>query len=472
MAKPHIVYLMADQLRFDVLGAYGDEQCSTPKLDLLAERCTIFDQHYTPCPLCVPGRTSAMTGLYPHQHGAIINGWFKHERKFGMVKPETALLPDRLADAGYRVAHVGVQHIRMVPEFEMQCSDVEFVGPNSVGRHHRELHERNLILGDMTAFRDPVIDYNNGIPLVSAGTAPRVAVFPLREDLFYDCVIAQKIVDLIQEHDPSKPLALFGMFWLPHPPLWAPRVFAEMMDPAQVVLPPTVGHWYSGMPVLQLANQPGQLGAHVTMEQWRLAWAVYMGMVALLDKCVGRVLAALDKTGMLDNTCVVFTSDHGDMLGSHRLFQKMCLYDEAARVPMMMKLPGQTSSRRVNELTNHLDLTVTLTDLAEAQPIEKSPGKSLREIADGRPSSEPRKYIFASYDGNAGRSFAHRMVRSATHKLIYNIGDIPELYDIIDDPHETRNLANREQSRSVQTELRQALNKWMDEVGDDQPHMN
>lgn len=463
---------MADQLRFDVLGAYGDQQCSTPKLDLLAERSVVFDQHYTLCPLCVPARSCAMTGLYPHQHGAIINGWFKDERKYGYVKPNTDLMPDHLAEAGYRVVHVGVQQVRMVPEFELQCPDTQFVGPMSVGRHHHDLQGRGLILGDMTSFRDPVIDYDNGRPLVSAGTAPRVAVFPLREDLFYDSVLAQNMVDVITNHDAGQPLALFGMFWLPHPPLWAPRAFAEMIDPAQVQLPPTVGHWFNGMPAMQLANLPGQLGAHVTMDQWRLAWAVYMGMVALLDKCVGRVLAALDHAKLLDEAVVVFTTDHGDMLGSHRLFQKMCLYEDAVRVPMVMKLPGQTANRRVPMLSDHLDLTATLLDYAEAPPLEKSPGRSLRAVAEGQLAPQPRQYLFASYDGNAGRGFAHRMVRSATHKLIHNIGDIPELYDLIEDPYETRNLANRDMSKAVQTELRDELNKWMDDTGDDVPRMS
>lgn len=471
MAKPHIIMLMADQLRFDVLGAYGDEQCPTPKLDLLAQRSTVFDNHVTPCTLCVPGRSSTMTGLYPHEHGAIINGWFKNERPFGQIRDGVELLPNKLVDADYRVAHVGVQQLRMSPDFVEQCGGVEFVGPTSVGRHHKELQSRGLILGDMTAFRDPVIDYDSGVPIVSAGTAPRVAVFPLREDLFYDAHLSIKMAELIEKHDPSTPLALFGMFWLPHPPLWAPRAFAELVDPGAVNLPPTIGHWYGGMPVTQLANLPGQLGAHVTMEQWRLAWAVYLGMASLLDKCVGRVLAALDRKGMLNDSLVVFTSDHGEMLGSHRLFQKMCLYEEAVRVPMIMKMPGQTSARRASALSDHLDISATMLDLADGDAIAASTGRSLRHVAEGNTEPQPKRTVFASYDGNAGRSFAHRMARSATHKLIHNIGDHAELYDVIEDPYETRNLINQPDLADTRKELTHALNNWMDHCNDDQPRL-
>ena len=472
MPKPHIIYIMADQLRYDMLSAYGGQQCPTPKLDILSNRCSIFDAHYTPCPLCVPARTSAWTGLYPHQHGALINGWFKNDRKYGETRPDVQVLPDILSDLDYHVVHAGVQMVRMVPEMEERCSDVQFIGPSSVGRHHKDLAERNLMLGDMTAFRDPVIDYDNGEPLISAGTAPRVAVFPLREDLFYDSVMTDKMIEVVQKHDSDKPLALFAMYWLPHPPLWAPRQYAEMIDPNQVHLPPTVGHWYGGMPVMQLANLPGQLGAHISMEQWRMAWSVYMGMVALLDKCIGRLLAALDRAGIIDDALLVFTSDHGDMLGSHRMYQKGCLYDEAARVPMLMKMPGQTSSHRVTELTNHLDLTATVLELAGTDPIRGSSGKSLKNVGNANPSSHPRRHLFASYDGNAGRAFAHRMARNATHKLIHNIGDRPEVYDMIEDPLETKNLWGRKRAAKHQKELREALNAWMAEVGDDQPMLD
>jgi arylsulfatase A-like enzyme len=470
MSRPHLIFLMADQLRFDVLGPYGDTQCPTPKLDLLAERACVFERHFTNCPLCVPMRSSLMTGLHTHQHGAIINGWLPGERQYGLIRPDLPLLPQRLADAGYDVHHIGVQHVRSQPSLERRCPGVTFTGPASAGEHHRELTGRGLLLGDLSTFRDPVLEHDNGKPTIFAGTSPRAAVFPLREDLFYDCTLTQKMVQAIEEHEKSdKPLALLGMFWLPHPPLWGPRAWATLVPPDAVKLPPTVGHWYAGMPVMQLANVPGQLGAHVSMEQWRASWAVYLGMVALLDRCVGRVLAALDKAGLFDDALIVFTSDHGEMLGSHRLYQKMCLYDEAVRAPLLMKLPGQSRSRRVTELSDHLDLPATLLAAAEAPALENSTGRSLLPLAEGRHGEQPRAHVFAAYDGNAGRGYAHRMVRSTLYKFIHNIGDQPELYDLLEDPFETRNLAGTAELAAQEQSLRDALNAWMDSVGDPAP---
>ncbi len=475
--KPHIIYLMADQLRNDVLGASGLSRLFTgkapdltPMLDRLAARSTWFDRHFTPCPLCVPARSSIMTGLHTHQHGAIINGWLPHERDHGMLRPDLPLLPQTLADAGYRTVHVGVQHVRAQPGFVERQPGVKFVGPLGNSEHRAELQKRGLRLDDPAPYRDPVVEYDRGKPVVFMGTNPSVGIFPLVEDLFYDCQLTDKMVRAIAEHR-GGPLALFGMFWLPHPPLVAPRQWAELVDMAQLKLPATVGRWFGGTPALQLANFPGQVGAHVTMAQWQQAWAVYLGMVALLDKCIGRVLAALDHAGMLDDSLVIFTSDHGEMLGSHRLFQKMCCYEEAVRVPAIVKPPGKTSARRVSELTHHLDLTATMLDAAGATPLPGCGGSSLMGLTNGQQQRNDRPHVFAAYDGNAGRAFRHRMARSRSHKLIHNIGDAPELYDLVEDPRETINLAHKPEHRAVLRELRAALNQWMDHTGDDQPRL-
>ncbi len=467
--KPHLIFLMADQLRSDVLGAYGSNAVPTPAIDALAKHASLFRRHFTPCPLCVPARSALMTGLEPHRNGAVINGWFEQERRYGAVREGVPLLPEALVQAGYRVAHIGVQHVRTSPPFDQRLPEVEVIGPTSMGAHLQDLEQRGLMLGDLKAVSDPVIDYCEGRPVVGRATSPRTSVFPLREDLFFDSILADRMVETIQGHGgdaDDRPLAMFGMFWLPHPPLWAPRRFAEMIDPDEVHLRSDVGRWFNGTPAAALANIPGQLGAHVSTEQWKLAWAMYLGMTALLDECVGRVLKALEAKGMLDDALVVFTSDHGEMLGSRMMFQKMCMYEPAVRVPMIMKLPAQRSSRTVWDLTTHLDLTATLTDLAGAAPLPQTTGRSLVSPAEGLTADPQTPYVFASYDGNAGRSFHQRMVRSRTHKLIHHQDDRAELYDLIEDPRETQNLAASPDHEPVFNQLAKALNTWLDRMED------
>ena len=220
---------------------------------------------------------------------------------------------------------------------------------------------------------------------------------------------------------------------------------------------------------MQLANTTGQLGSHVPIEHWAHVWAMYMGMTSMLDDCVGRIVTALKEAGLFEDTLLVFTSDHGEMLGSHRLFQKMCLYEESVRVPLLVKTPGQKSPRRVTEMTDHLDLTAALLQQAGSDPITDSTGKSLLPLAHGQPNNRPRKSVFSAYDGSSGCGFAHRMVRTSTHKFIHNIGDKSELYDMIEDPHETRNYANHPKVAPLQNKLANLLNGWMDQLDDPLP---
>jgi len=484
--KPDLIFITAAALRWDALGCFGRAQGPTPKLDLLAERSTVFERHFTSCPLGVPARSSWLTGLPPHRHGATISGWLDAERIHGRIKPELPLITDRLADADYRVIHSGVQQARLAPELH-ERGNVEVLGPVSVGQHHHDLTRRGLLIGDTSYFKDPCFEYHAGQPFLAPSTNARTGVFPLREDLWLDRVIAERTTERIgrlgDEDEVLKPLALFCNFWLPHAPLWAPQDFAQLIHPDEIKLPKTVGRWYSGMPVTQLLNVCGQLGAHLEETAWREAWAVYAGMVALLDQCVGRVLGALDRAGRLDDALVVFTADHGEMLGSHRLFSKLCLYEDAVHVPLLVKLPGQKRGRRVKGLTHHLDVVKTLLDAAEAKPLHDHDdaatlggdddavfGESLLALAGGTGSAVPgRNHVYASYDGNAGRSFPQRMVRSTSHKLVYHHEGHTELYDLVDDPRETRNLAGKPEAAEAEQALREKLAQWMDHCNDALP---
>jgi len=479
-ARPHLIFVLADQLRSDVLGCFGGAgvpgRSVTPKLDLFAQRAMAFERHFTPCPLCVPARSSLMTGLEPLAHGAVVNGWLPHEQPYGTVRDGLRLLPDHLAEAGYRVVHCGVQHVRTAGGFEADQPSVEFIGPRGVGDHLKALDEQGLMTGDLDALRDPVIDFDRGRAVVKAASSARTAVFPLDERHWYDARLTDLAVEAIRGHagqPGDRPLAVFLMLWLPHPPFWAPEPWVSMIDPEDVKLPNDIGSWFRGMAPLALRNQPGQLGQNIGMDGWRRLWAVYLGMVGLLDKCVGRVLAALDYAEMLSDAVVAVSSDHGEMLGSHRLLQKMCMYEPAVRVPLLVKTPGPLTmdGRKMHQLSDHLDLVATLTDYADAGPVnDNAPGRSLRPLLDRRGDERPpREHVFATYDGNAGRGFHQRMVRSPTHKLIHNVGDHAELYDLVEDPRETKNLIRDEAHRDARRALTARLRRWMDEHGDPQP---
>jgi len=484
--RPDIIFISAAALRWDALGCFGRAQGPTHKLDILAERSTVFERHFTSCPLGTPARSSWYTGLPPHRHGATISGWLEAERSHGQVKPELPLVTDRLAEAGYHVMHSGVQQARLTPELHAR-GNVDVIGPANVGQHHHQLTERGLLIGDTSYFKDPCFEFHNDTPFLAPATNARTGIFPLREELWYDRVVADATgehIGRMTDQAGRMPLALFCNFWLPHAPLWVPQDQAQMIHPDEVRLPRTVGRWYSGMPITHLLNVCGQLGSHLDEAAWREAWAVYAGMVAMLDQCVGRVLGALDRAGRLNDALVIFTSDHGEMLGSHRLFSKLCMYEDVVHVPLLIKLPGQQTTRRVKGLTHHLDLVKTMLEAADAKPLhdhdgpaalggddDASYGESLLTLSGGTGQAVPgRGHVFACYDGNAARGFAQRMARSTSHKLVDHYGAVgvehSELYDLVEDPRETRNLAGKTETRDIEKALRRRLHGWMDHCGD------
>ena len=443
--QPHLVYLMADHLRTDVIGPYPSEyaKCPTPNIDAVARNATVFDHHITACPLCCPTRSSIMTGTWTHRHGAITNGGPTNRVRDGFE-----YLPHRLADAGYRVVHAGVQHVRT--ERFTAHPGVEFLPEPPKGIAHSGL--------DVRDFKSPtLIRRPDGSYRVIFNSNAQTARWPDGAGTFYDVALADQLVETIMRHDPNRPLALFGMFWAPHPPFVVPDPWWSQFPPdTPLALPPTVGVWCEGQSPLHLLHLPGHLGAAVPKQHWPRVWAAYFGLVAMLDACIGRVIDALKARGMYDDALVVITSDHGETLGAHALLQKMSMYEESVRVPFVAKFPGQERARRSGSLTNHVDVAPTLLALAGAEPLPAAVGVPL--TPDG--PAEERPYTFSEYHGNNAPDYHQWMVRSLRYKLIDTGPYGMELYDLQADPFEQRNLWPEPGHREACAELVQALSEF------------
>lgn len=455
MKRPHLILLMADQLRRDVLGCYGGGYGASPNLDRLAGEAVVFGSHTINSPLCVPSRISMVTGTYPHVNGAIVNGWDEPERPYGTCR-DLPTLYESLAQAGYRVEHLGVNHLRFDPPLGRRHQRITFSA--DPGQHAGWLKQRGMT-ADLSACKSPCVEYIDGKPVTRFYTNPNTLRWPHPPQDFLDCWLADRLVERIQQAGPDEPLALMANFWLPHCPLSCPEPYFSMFDPEALDLPATVGKWCDGQSPMHLVNLPGHVAAATTMQGWRQAWAVYLGMVRLLDECVGRVLAALRRRGLWDDALVVFTVDHGEMLGSHRMFQKMCMYQEAIRVPLLIKPPGGGSGAR-EQLTQHLDLAATICDLCGVPVMPASAGRSFRPVL-ARPDAPGLEEVFLEFNGNSGRSFQQRAVLTPTHKYIHNHGYQPELYDLRADPAETRNLCQAEHPPAEAARLRDRLRRWM-----------
>jgi arylsulfatase A-like enzyme len=471
--RPHVIVLMTDQHRFDTLGAYGDRQCHTPNLDALAAESVVFDRHYTSCPLCVPARTSLATGRWASRTGVIVNYWIPEEARYGTLGPRYKTLYECFAEEGYRVAQIGVQHVNCDPKLPQRVPSGLFVDRNEYNQY---MAERGLTQSSDKPYRAPCPDFVNGQMVVAEYTTPRTGVWPHAPEHFFDQWIARRTVDCIERADPDQPLLLFANCWSPHCPLWAPQPYASMYDPAKIDLPGNVGRWYPGQPAMQLVNLPGFLGASVGMEDWRKAWAIYLGLVTLVDKSVGQIIDALKRRGFWDNALVIFSPDHGEMLGSHRMWQKMCMYEESIRTPMFLKPPHMDPSRahsRITGLTSHVDLMNTMFDYTGIGLDDSADSLSLRPLIEGS-AGKIRDEVFSEFNGNAGRGSFSRAIVTDRYKFVYCRMQTYtqaeyELYDRDADPLETVNLAADPAHRLIRDDLARRLAKWMAGTGDALP---
>ena len=201
-----------------------------------------------------------------------------------------------------------------------------------------------------------------------------------------------------------------------------------------ITLPANIGRWSPGQSPLQLYNLTGFVGTRYNREDWQEVWRVYAGLVRLLDHCVGEIVARLKAQGIYDDTLILFTSDHGEMLGAHAMFQKMCMYEESIRTPLILKSPAGIGIRP--EPVSHLDVLPTLCDLLDMPAPPDLPGQSLRK------AQAPRD-IFVQYDGNGALGNFSRSVIRGADKLIVDIFKDEiffELHNLDDDPLEDRNL--------------------------------
>jgi choline-sulfatase len=458
---------MTDQHRLDCVGAYSDLPVRTPNLDRLADRSVVFDRHYTTCPLCVPARSSLHTGRYPHSCGAMINGFGSDgDSNPGQLNADEVTFAQMLAGAGYRVGHIGVDHVRARPPIrEAEWIDTYI----SKKEHGQYAEERGLEFPDMTPHRHECpTRFGDDDIRMTYYSAPNPGTHPFDAEDYYDFFLARNAADFIQEAG-EDPYFLMAFFWMPHPPFVIPEPYISMYSPDDIELPANIPGTQLGKPDLHGDHLPGQVGAGRTEQEWREAWAAYFGCVTLVDDCIGMVLDAIEAREDGDETLIVFHPDHGEMLGAHEYFQKMVCYEEATHLPMMISAPGLDAGRR-DCLTSHVDIAPTILDFAGADIPARIQGETLMPVLEN-PMASIRESAFTEYSGNAVLDpylFQRSMVRGR-FKYIWNLAGDPELYDLQDDPHEMQNLAEDPEYAEVVSDMAADLRQWREDTGDHFP---
>ncbi len=365
MQGRNVVFIMSDEHSRRVLGSYGNSVVRSPNLDALAGGGTLFENAYCNCPICVPSRASFATGRYVHAIGYWDNAF--------PYRGTPASWGHRLHDTGHRCDSIGKLHYRGSED------------PNGFDNEILPLHVLKGE-GDVQGMlrRPPPARDSTGQLAGDAGAGDSTY-------LQYDRNIRDEAVQWLKNaaaKRPDKPWCLFISFVCPHFPLVAPPEFFNLYDLKKLPLPRLRDPAdFPDHPVLRKLREVQNYEDHFRSEDHvRIALAAYYGMVSFLDDNIGRVLKVLRETGLEDDTLVVYTSDHGDNLGTRTFWGKSNMYEEAVGVPLILKGPGIPSGHRVSTPVSLVDMYPTIIDAVgeTAAPEErKLPGTSLLWLLDG-----------------------------------------------------------------------------------------
>jgi arylsulfatase A-like enzyme len=448
----NILFLMTDHQRADSIHSVQSGEEVTPVLNRLAAGGTRFTRAYNVCPLCVPARTALATGRYPSSEGVVYNDWE------GKTAQDQETMHECLAEAGYDVAHVGIHHIRVKPDLQERLAFSKWITADDYRQYLRDVGIGELCPDGKERWLTATTENKEGEFCTQRYSNSVADVWPHAAEHFQDSYFAAEATEFIRR-DHTAPWAAFVCLWAPHPPLRVPEPYASIFDPAGIDLPDNVGQPAKGEPSNRRAGVPAQLAAGIGEEEWRLAWAAHLGLVRLADDRVGELLDALRETNQENDTTIVFTSDHGEHLGQHAMYQKMEMYEQAVNVPLILSGPG-IQQNRVDTPVSHLDLFPSLLELAGISLPDGLDGSSLFDTVTAGIEPEERP-LFCQYSGNYTYGDCRRAVITRNYKYIYDPQAEPELYDLRSDPLEMRNLAGRRGMLEMEDRLRSLCLEWI-----------
>ncbi|WP_168118791.1 sulfatase-like hydrolase/transferase [Paenibacillus sp. HB172176] len=452
--KPNIVLMFTDQQRWDTLRVYGNALIHTPNLDRLALEGAIFDNATTPCPLCAPARACTMTGLAAGRTGVFDN-------ESAPAVDEGDSLAMRLREQGYYTQAIGKMHF--TPQGQTYGMDgltlsEEMRGVRTAGTAEEvefDDYDRFLMKRGVWGWeKPPEIGYNELKPLVNG--------------LPKECHITQwcgdRTVEWLENERPKdQPFFLWTSFVKPHAPFDCPQHLIDLYDPAKMPKPWRTGEeGQEDNPLLQEYRDAmeEELYSEAAIAKNK---AYYYANITFIDEQVGRIMRALKEQGLEKNTLVVFTSDHGELLGDHRLWYKKLGYEGSVHIPLLAKWPGRIEpGTRCGEVASLLDLFPTFVNAADGSMPERAmPGVDLMDLLSGKKTREAvcsEFYVAPNY-------LLH--VRSREWKyLFYQNGGFESLFHLGEDPHELNDLAGDPHYAEVKEALKSAAEQWIREHSD------
>lgn len=436
MRPANLLFIISDQHNRDISGCYGDPLVQTPHLDRLAARGTRFTNAYTTCPICVPARASLASGRYVHQTGHWDN-----------AHPYHGELPSwhhRLREQGHPMDLIGKLHFRSAQD------------DNGFRREIEPLHVVDGIGDVLSCIREnpPYRDNTQGVREAGPGHSTY---------LQYDIRNADNAVAWLKQA-PARglPWCLFVSFVCPHPPYIAPQTLYSLYPLEDVPMPP---QWrrvdWPHHPDLDYFRQFFGIRDGFDEEDIRKVIAAYYGAITHVDLQIGRVLQALEANGLAENTRIIYTSDHGESRGARGLFGKFTMYEEAAAVPLIMAGPDLPAGAACQTPVSFVDLFPTVLECVgvAAKPEDGDlPGESLWRIAQ---EADAERTVLSEYHAVGSRNGVF-MLRDRRYKYIHYVNQRPQLFDLLEDPEEVEDLAERPGYEALlniyESQLRELLN--------------
>jgi len=441
--KPNLLFIQTDQQAYFTMKAYGNNVIQTPALDKLANKSYVFKKAYCTQAVCSPSRSALLSGLYPHSTGVVGNNEPLNEG----IKT----LPEIINDPDYNTAHMGKWHLG--DEIFAQRGFETWVSmEDGYSDYYSNDNDRNARSSYHHWLLEKGYEPNNKDNTFSRGFAARLPLEHCKPKF-----LEEKAIEYLEKVK-GEPFILYVSFLEPHPPFYGP--LDNFYSPEEVVLPGNFNHKFTEEHPLNWREKvAGEVAEkYDTTEQgWRELTAKYWGLVTQLDMSVGTILDKLESLGLSDNTIVVFTSDHGEMMGSHGLAHKGNHLEESARIPFLLRVPWLNKSQKmIEERVSQIDMVPTLLELMNNELPGSLHGKSLVPALKGEQSAARDIFI--------EKTSCITVISVEGWKLMLFKNDKSQLYNLNNDPLEMNNLYNDHEYQDVVKKLTDKIHKWVKET--------
>ncbi|WP_052737918.1 sulfatase-like hydrolase/transferase [Bacillus sp. SA1-12] len=440
---PNILMIIVDQQRYDCIGYSKNYPVHTPNLDKLASDGIWFSNAFSHLPVCGPSRQSLMNGRRPEEIGCLWN--FNNGLKICALEPSEYSWPRELKAVNYQSGYIGKWGVHPKVDPTHYGYD-QYIDEKQYNHFQKENYP------DVT-FKQSYFGEDNPIPVEKSQTH----------------WTAQKTMGMIREFTRnSEPWHIRVNFSEPHLPCRPSKPFSDLYDPKEIPIWRNFNDDFLNKPYIQKQQLYNWEIEHFTWDDWAPIVARYYGIISQVDEAIGRILATLDELELAEDTIVIYTSDHGDMCGGHRMLDKhYVLYDEVVKVPFIIRWPRMIKSKQIcnHFVYNFLDLPPTILEWLKIDVPDFFVGQSLVPLINNT-SPNWRTEVVSTYNGQQFGLYTQRMIRNHDWKYIWNTTDVDELYFLKEDPYELVNQIYESAFSNIVSDLREKLYLRLHSEGD------